>query len=1105
MARQIQTCGIVFLALSTMHVAALAQGTGRGAVDKTQKLSPKEQRQERSRELFADAANAQNNGAYGVAIDQWKKLIADYPDSALFSSANHFLGVCYQEQDPPDFQSAIDSFRNALKDPDLKQTEDALVNLGWCLYQRGISKEPIDLDLIAEAARNFGTFLEKFPDSTLADKAMFYAGESEAKLEKNDRAILMFNQLVSNRNLAKSPLRPDALFSLGLTYEEVQQPKLAAENYNMLLSDFPKHPLVLDVTIRLGEIALQSDQAGKAIELFAKVIASSEFKKLTIADYILYRYAFALAKAGEFAKSADAYQALAKQFPQSAYAANASLAIGQTLLRDKKYDEAARSFERLLAGEDERALEASHWICQIAILQNRPADAVPVARRALAMAAKWNLKTLSPSAKTMMALVRMDLADGLYATSEGKSEARNLYERIAIEALDLPISPRATYNAAFAALQAGDHAEAQRWSEAFAKRFPNDELALDVAYIRAESLLQLSQFESSATAFEQLIRSAGDHPSLAAWELRSATAKYLGGEFESAIEVANKTLRRKIESETRAEALYLQGASQLKLKNYTDAIVSFTKSSQANAAWPQADETLLLLGQAYDANGDKQQAKTTLQRLLKEFPKSRFRQQAEFRLGQLSALEQSYDEALSWYDRVLAQPVDPALVDFVRYDKAYVLIQTNRFQQALELLDLVLSSNKNAALINECKTAKAICLRRTDRPAEAARLLEAALPNLAADQNNAKILYELGLSYSANKDYPKAIRTLERVAKEYPDYQLIDRCFFELAWAYKSMGDVPQANAWFQRITERFPDSPLAAESYFHVGQAEFENSKFDSAVKAYTVAAKKTSSAELQEKSLYKLGLALFQQNQFAAAADQFAKQLKAFPGGSLHVDARLMLAECSLKLERFSVAWTQYEQARKALENQVQPGEISDQVRAMIYVHGAQTARELKRWNDVDAWIQRMQEVVPGSNLEAIGKYEQAFAKQNLKRNDEAIVLYEEVAESQRNELGARSRFMIGEIYFADRNFAKAVSEFQKVMYGYGGTQAPDEVKNWQARSAYEAGRCTEVFIADLSGERRRKAVDTASKFYDFILSNHPDHELAKQAGDRVAELKK
>jgi cellulose synthase operon protein C len=163
------------------------------------------------------------------------------------------------------------------------------------------------------------------------------------------------------------------------------------------------------------------------------------------------------------------------------------------------------------------------------------------------------------------------------------------------------------------------------------------------------------------------------------------------------------------------------------------------------------------------------------------------------------------------------------------------------------------------------------------------------------------------------------------------------------------------------------------------------------------------------------------------------------------------------------------------------------------------------LKRWKEVESWVNALVTKMGGSAYVPQAKYELAYSLQNQKRIPEATKLYTDLAEDQRNELGARSRFMLGEVFFADREFAKAISEFQKVMYGFGGTQAADEIKNWQARSAFEAGRCGEVLVADLSGDKKKKAVDVAKKYYDFIVKNHAQHTLAEKAQDRIKELNK
>lgn len=1060
------------------------------------KLSEKERKQEKARELFADAANAQNNGAYPLAIEQWNKLIKEYPDDALLSSARHFLGVCYLQKESPDFDAAIREFRRALQDPELKQREEALVNLGWSLFQQGTRAEgKSSKELFSDAAKVLATLIDKYPDGSFADKALFYAGEAESRLGNAERAIHFYNLLVTNRSMESSTVRPDALFGLGLAYDDQQQSKLAKENYDAFLAKYSNHPMAREVRIRSAEIALKNDQPQQAVDLLKQVINSKDFEKTPNADYALYRYGFALAKTGKYNESSSIYKKLADLFPNSPYSQNSSLAAGQALMRDKKYDEAYKAFERLLSSKDERAAEAAHWMCQIAILKGKPGDMISVARDALT----WGSKT--PSAVAL----KMDLADGLSSNAEGKAEAKTLYEQIALENPDDPIAPRATYNAAFAALQLGAHADAQRWSEAFAKRFANDPLATDVAYIRAEATLQLGQHESAATAFEQLITADAKNPMRSSWELRLATARYLGSQYDQAIALTRSSIKNEKDPLVRAEALFLQGSSFFKLEKYADAIDALQKSYQSNPQWAQADEVLLVMAEAQNSIGKKDESKATLEKILKEYPKSRFKSQVEFRLGQISASANDFDRALLAYDAVLSNSKDKSLVDLATYGKAFVLIQREKYEAALTLLDPIAIASREDGVGIESRIAKAICLRQTRKAPEAITVLNELLSaRLPADQKP-KALYELGLAQSAADKPQQAAETFKKLIATSPDFPLLDKVFYELAWALKAAGDLEQANEFFHKLTTQFPDSPVAAEAYFHVGQVEYDQSKFDKAIKAYTVAATKSVDAALQEKSLYKLGWSFFQQKNYNESIERFRNQLQQFPKGSLSVDASFMIAENLLKLEKYSDAWPQYDSARRSMEAASSDKLISDQVRSLLYLHGAQSARELKKWKDAEAWVATLLTKMPETPYSSAAKYELAYARQNLKKTDEALQLYSELAEEQRNEIGARARFMMGEVFFADREFAKAISEFQKVMYGYGGTQAPDEIKNWQARSAFEAGRCSEVLIADQKGDRRKKSIDVAKKFYEFVVINHSNHSLAKQAQDRLTELGK
>ena len=79
-------------------------------------LSEKEKKQEKARELFADAANSQNNGEFPRAIELWNRLIKEYPTDPLVASARHFLGICYLQKEKPNYPAAIAEFKLALQD-----------------------------------------------------------------------------------------------------------------------------------------------------------------------------------------------------------------------------------------------------------------------------------------------------------------------------------------------------------------------------------------------------------------------------------------------------------------------------------------------------------------------------------------------------------------------------------------------------------------------------------------------------------------------------------------------------------------------------------------------------------------------------------------------------------------------------------------------------------------------------------------------------------------------------------------------------------------------------------------------------------------------------
>jgi TolA-binding protein len=176
------------------------------------------------------------------------------------------------------------------------------------------------------------------------------------------------------------------------------------------------------------------------------------------------------------------------------------------------------------------------------------------------------------------------------------------------------------------------------------------------------------------------------------------------------------------------------------------------------------------------------------------------------------------------------------------------------------------------------------------------------------------------------------------------------------------------------------------------------------------------------------------------------------------------------------------------------------------LTLLHGGQSASQLKDWKTAEAMLASIPAKHADTPLLPEALYELGWARQNSGKADEALKNYEAAATKSRDHVGARARFMMGELLFGQKKHDDALREFQRAMFGFGGEQAAAETKNWQAKSGYEAGRCAEVQIAAATNAAaKQKLIADARRFYTFVVEKHAGHELAGEAKKRLEALGK
>lgn len=982
-------------------------------------------------ELFRNAVALQNRGLYDLAADEWADLLKRFADDPLATRARNYHGVCLFQLKR--YDAAAGQFERVLRDdPQFEAQEEVYANLGLARFNQALASGDAAADASARLRRQaidtFTKQLEQFPDGPLAPQAHYYRGEVFYAEHQLVGAIKDYEAFVDGYR--EHPLRPQALYGLGVTLQELGEHEAADRALDRFLADYPRHELNTEVVLRRGEVLLALGKPGEAERQFVKAAAVDGFAD---ADYALDRQAACRYAAGNYRGAAAVYQSLVDRFPNSKLAAAATLAAGKCLYLADDLTRATQWLERSRnTGGD--GGEASHWLARAQLRAGKPADALRTASESLQG---------RPNADVTVDL-ELDRADALYEIADRRGESIAAYAELARKHPDHALAPQAAYMAAYAALGEADYAAAMQHANRFLQSYSETNFAPDVHYVAAESQLQLGEHADAARRYHELLETFPQNDQRDTWLVRLALSQSLAGNWPAVVDTLASQQGGIADDKLRAEAGLLLGKAHLALGKYKEAAEVLSRLEFVAADWQQADEVTFHLARAHQATGDEAAA-AEYRKLIRRWPQSLLVPRAMLALARMQAGRLEYDAARETLDTLLQKYPQHAAAA-----PAYLLRATLR-----EKLGIYAGGIED---------------------------VDAFLNTEPSREAKSDALYIRGLCQAALGQHAEARTAFQSILNDDPKYKSADRVMYELAWETEN-SDAGDATAVFRQLAERFPESPLAAECWYRVGEAQSNAGDAQAAVASFALAESKTGDADLREKAIHKLAWSHFQTGDYVRADAQFQRQLDDFPDGELATDARLMIAESKFKRENYKDALAVF---TSALD-----GEGTNQsLQAISLLHAGQAAGQLQQWEQSLKLLDRCAAEHADAEFIDDVRYEKGWALYNLSRMDEAGKLFEEVAGRDRFVLGARARFMAGEVQFAKKAYDDAVRTFFKVAYGYGNEKAPEPFHHWQSEAMFEAARCLE----------QTGRTTSAQRLYRELVERFPESEKAALARNEL-----
>jgi TolA-binding protein len=1031
--------------------------------------SPAGQSSDAARRQFDGAVALHKGGAFDLAVDEWEKFLKKFPDDPLAAQAQFFAGVCYLSLKDKQYDKAREAFERVVaKYPKFEQLDKAYFDLGLADYNLAQAGRG---DLYAKASDAFGQLIDKFPRSAQAPEALLYRGESLYALGKKDEAVKAWSELTAK--FADSPARARGLYNLGIAEQELGKQAEASATFDAFIKNYPQHELAAEVRMRKGDTLLETGRFADAERHFSAALKQREFP---LADYATLRLGAALAGEKRYAEAAAAYASLPGKFPKSSFVGAATLAAGNCYYLSGNQTEARAWLGKVLAGGGEQAAEAAHWIARSWLKEKHPAEALAAVERALPLAEK------SQRAGDLL----MDKADALYDMPDRRAEAAAVYAKLAEKSPNNPQAAQALSMAASAALGTGDYPAALKYVDSFHRTFPKNQLLPEVDFVAAEAQLLSGNHAEADRRYKELLDTYPNHADAEQWLVRRALSRYMQKQYGDVVSSLRPQLSRLKSPERQAEAHFLLGSSELELKHYREAIEALKASLAAQPKGPQADEALLALATAQRGANDAAGAKATIDRLLTDFGDSKLADRAHFRSGEWKFESGDYAGAAADYQWIVDHAASSTLAP-----GALVKLGWSHFNRT----DYAAAEKTFSRAIDKFGGQPAAVRALYGRAAARQQLKQfvGAIADadafLKADPNSSErsdALYVLGLAQEGSQKFTDSAKTFQNLLDGDPKYSGGDKALYELAWSRKSAGDEDGAADAFGKLAREHSDSPLAAESWFNVGERAYAKKDFKVASDAYYAAATKAPKGELADKAGHKLGWAYFQAQDYRRAQQAFESELSSYPAGALAPDTQFMIGESLFKQEKYEPALAAL---RRALDMKLTSAEFS----SLALLHASEAAAQLARWEDSVKLLARLKKEHSDSAHIDQATYDEGWAKQNLNQLDDALALYEAVADKTDAVVGARARFMMGEVYFAKKNYDEAIRNYFKVIYGYGDTQAPAAYKTWQADATYEAARCCEV----------KQSPEQAKKLYRELVVKYPDSNKVAAAKERLKQL--
>lgn len=437
--------------------------------------------------LLIDADALASVGRHEETEKTLERLINDFPDNQVGILANRLLAWTYAQQgkDELAIQTEERMLDRYAEDGNSDFLSSAYLNKAHVLFNNKHYES---------AATAYEQFLQRFPDHPERLLALYQAGLTYVRLDRNGDAVDRWDALVKQQPNAAIAER--AWVRAGNLYFRAENYDEAKRCYEGLLQHFSDSPAAATAMLRLAQCDYNAGRDAEALTAFSDL--AQRFPGSPVAREAERGTELALYRLGQQDGAIEVLSRLVDEYPNSSFAADAQFRVAMHHYDTKEFSAAADAFRRVVTQfPGYSAADQAHFLMGDAHEKAESFAAAIAAYEQFQMF--FPESELRSTAQFRLAMLQFNEGDYMRAAVQFTAVLEN--------GSNVEMVKASLYNLGMCEHMLGDLEAAKRTLAQYREKYPEDERAVDIAYQLGDIADKSAQYDVALTEFARAIAS----------------------------------------------------------------------------------------------------------------------------------------------------------------------------------------------------------------------------------------------------------------------------------------------------------------------------------------------------------------------------------------------------------------------------------------------------------------------------------------------------------------------------------------------------------------------------------------------------------------------